>query len=211
LIDLGANRSHQRRLCDVERVDDTPAAGPGAEPAVVVEITPRDYQKQSWFFLIGGLLWTAASVWADVRHDESFANPFLGLASIGYGIYCRVQARRQVTRNLLRVDRSGIRSGDGLYDQTWNGVVMVWVGSSTGLRLPFVNPPVLSVFTHAGLDFARRAGTRPQARYSVPVGPPWSVRTLCRQLREITDATVVNGHDVSRRVAAADLQGPRRG
>jgi hypothetical protein len=196
-------------VCHVEGVDDTAPVPPGAEPAVVVEITPRDYRRQGLFFLVAGLLFTAASIWSDLRHG-SFGNPVLGLAAIGYGSYCLVQARRQVTRDVLRIDRSGIRSGDGLYDQSWNGVVMVWVGSSTGLRLPFVSPPVLSVFTHAGLDFARRAGTRPQARYSVPVGGPWTVRRLCSRLRLITAADVVDGHETSRRAAAAALRRPRR-
>ena len=207
--DFTTERSRDLPVCHVEGVDDDAPAPPGAGPAVVVEITPRDYRRQGLCFLVAGFLFAAASIWSELR-DESFGNPVLGLAAIGYGIYCLVQARRQVTRDVLRIDRSGIRSGDGLYDQTWNGVVLVWVGSSTGLRLPFVSPPVLSVFTHAGLDFARRAGTRPQARYSVPVGGPWTVSRLCDQLRRITDADVVDGHEVSRRAAAADLQRSRR-
>lgn len=194
------------RPCQVEQVDEIAAAGPDAEPAVVVEITPRDYRRRSLFFIVGGLLLTAVSIWLDVGDDRSGGNPVVGLMAIGYGIYCQVQARHQVTRNLLRIDRSGIRSADGLYDQTWNGVVMVWVGSSTGLRLPLVGQPVLSVFTQAGLDFAGRAGTRPKARYSVPVGPPWTVRELSSELSMITSASVTNGHQVSRASAAAALQ-----
>ena len=187
-------------------MDEVTAADPAEEPAVVVEITPRDYRRRGVLFIVIGLLVTAVSIWLDVRPGSGGGDPFLGLVAVGYGIYSLVQARRHVTRTLLRIDRSGIRSGDGLYDQSWDGAVMVWVGSSTGLRLPFVGQPVLSVFTEAGLDFARRAGTRPSPRYSVLVGPPWTVRTLAGTLRTITDASVVNGHEVSRPAAAVALQ-----
>ena len=61
------------------------------------------------------------------RHGRAAADGRLGLARrpsrparratrssgswpSGYGVWCLVQARRQVTRNLLRIDRSGIRS-----------------------------------------------------------------------------------------------------
>ncbi|MGI3785109.1 MAG: hypothetical protein ACRYG2_30490, partial [Janthinobacterium lividum] len=157
-------------------------------------------------FGVGGLLLTASSVWFEVGDGHSAGNPFLGIAGIAYGIYCARQARRQVTRTLLTIDRSGIRSEDGSYDQSWAGVVMVWVGSSTGLRLPLVGQPVLSLFTSSGVDFARRAGTPPKARCSVPVGLPWTVDKLCVELRRITDAPVLDGSEVSRSSAAALLQ-----
>lgn len=187
-------------------MDESAAADLEADPAVTVKITPRDYRWRSLFFIVGGLLLTAVSVWLEVGDHRPVGNPLVGLAALGYGIYCQVQARRQVTRNLLRIDRSGIRSGDGLYDQTWNGVVMVWVGSPTGLRLPLVEQPVMSVFTQAGVDFAARAGTRPKARYSVPAALSWKVARLCDELGKITNVTVVNGHDVSRFSAARALQ-----
>ena len=187
-------------------MDEYAQVGPEAGPAIVVEITPRGYLRRGLVLVAAGLLLTVVSIWLEVQPDRSRGNPVLGLLLAGYGVYCLVQARRQVTRNLLRIDRSGIRSPDGLYDQTWDGVVLVWVGASSGLRLPLVDPPVLSLFTAAGLDFARRAGTRPGPRFSVPVGPPWTVAALCRELSTITDATVVSGRDVSRRTAAAGLR-----
>ncbi len=190
-------------------MDETASADPGAGPAVVVELTPRSYRSRSILFVVVGVLLVGLSVWLGDR-DDRFVNPFVGLTAIGYGLYCARQARRQVTRTLLRIDRSGIRSGDGVYDQGWGGVVMVWVGSSTGLRVPLVTEPVLSVFTGSGLDFARRAGTRPKALCSVPVGAPWTVRKLCEQLAAITDVPVVDGRTTSRAAAAATLQYPGR-
>ncbi len=188
-----------------------PAADdPDAEPGIRVEITPRDYRRQARLFLVAGLLMLVVSVWLDVRHDRS-GDPVLGVVAVGYGLYCRVQARRQVTRTVLEIGRTGIRSGDGRWDETWSGVVLVWVGSSSGLRLPFVAQPVLSVFTRAGVEFAARAGTRPKARYSVPVGPPWTVGRLCAELRGITGAAVVDGRAVSRSSAAGALAEPGGG
>ncbi len=64
---------------------------------------------------------------------------------------------------------------------------------------------VLSVFTQAGIDFAGRAGTRPQARYTIPVGRHRRIPDLCDRLRRLTDATVIDGTRTSRRAAAASL------
>lgn len=184
--------------------EDAPA---DAGPAVVVEITPRSYRTQSIVFVVGGLVLTAVSLWFGSGDGRSSTSPFFGLAATAYGIYCGVQSRRQVTRTLLHIDGSGIRSEDGRYDQTWSGVLMVWVGSSTGLRLPLVGQPTISLFTGAGVDFARRAGTRPKPRLTVPVGLPWTVRRLSERLRAITDVPVVEGTRVSRAAAASALEG----
>lgn len=188
-------------------MDETVRPGADAGPSIVVEITPRDYRWRGWVFLVGGMLLTGVSVWLGTG-ERSAGNPVVGVFGAGCGVHCLVQARRRVTRNLLTVDRPGIRSSDGLYDQSWDGVVMVWVGSSTGLGPAIAGQPVLSLYTGAGIDFARRAGTRPAPRYSVPVGLPWTVATLCERLQAITDATVVSGRDVSRRAAAAELLRP---
>ena len=191
-------------------MDDTETTGRDAGPAVVVDITPRDYRARGVAALVVGLLLAAAFAWQTAAQDRSSVNPFWALLVLGYGVYCIRQARRQVTRTLLRIDRSGLRSGDGLHDRRWDGVVLVWVGSSTGLRLPDVTQPTLSLFTAAGVDFARRAGTRPKALFTIPVGAPWTVRTLCEQLRSITDAPVLSGRDISRAGAAAGLEEPGR-
>lgn len=82
---------------------------------------------------------------------------------------------------------------------------MVWVGSSTGWRLPFVPRPVLSLFTGAGVDFARRAGSRLQPVQNIPVPGPWRTADLCERLERITGVEVVNGTRVSRRRAAAEV------
>lgn len=192
-------------------MDETAAGDAGVEPAVVVEVTPGDYRARSIGFVVGGVLLTAVAVWLEVRHGRSDVNPFLGPGAVAYGLWCALQARRQVTRTLLRIDRSGLTSDDGLHDHTWAGVEMVWVGSSTGLRLPVVGRPVLSLFTSAGVDFATRAGTRLKPRSTIPVGPPWTVRTLCDQLAQITPVLVVDGTEVSRAAAAAELQRRERG
>jgi len=189
-------------------VAERPAEVPDDGPSIRIEVTPRDFRLRGLVCLVGGLLLTAVWVWSEARTSRSIGNPVIGLAGVAYGVWCLVQARRQVTRDVLRIDRSGIRSGDGLYDQTWGGVVMVWVGSPTGLRTPFVAQPVLSVFTRAGVEFAARAGTSPSARYSVPVATTRTVALLCAELRSITGATVVSGHDRSRSSAARALQQP---
>jgi hypothetical protein len=48
---------------------------------------------------------------------------------------------------------------------------------------------------------------RPQARYTIPVGGGWRVSDLCDRLSRITDASIVNGTQASRRAAAASLRG----
>jgi hypothetical protein len=186
-------------------VDEDAGVGQDAGPAVVVQITPRAYRARAVAFVVGGILLTAVSWWWAARHDRSPSDPLFGVVAVGYGVYCAVQARRQVTRTLLRIDRLGLRSPDGVHDRSWAGVVMVWVGSSTGWRLPFVSQPVISLYTSAGVDFARRAGTRPKPVVSLPVGPPWTVPALCDQLRAITGAPVLSGREVSRPAAARTL------
>jgi len=173
---------------------------------VVVQITPSGYRSLAITFVTLGVAWLAASVLLDVVFDSTRASPFLGVLSVGYGIYCARRARRQVTQLVVRIDSSGLRTGDGVHEHSWADVIMVWVGSGTGLRLPVVSQPVLSVFTRAGVDFARRAGLRPQARYTLPVGGRWGVPELCERLSRMTDATVVDGRRVSRRAAAAALR-----
>jgi len=182
-----------------------PLEGHGDEPAVVVQVTPRSYRTRAIGFITGGLLLIMIFVVGIVRYDRTPNDPILALAAIGYGVYCAVQARRQVTHTVLRIDRSGLHSGNGLYDHTWAGVVMVWVGSSSGLRLPIVLGPALHVFTQAGVDFAQRAGTPPKALHTIPVGGFRSVSDLCERLGRITDASIVDGTQVSRRDAAAAL------
>ena len=186
---------------------DSPLAGDDDEFAVVVQITPRNYRTRAIACIAGGILLTAVLIWLAVVHD-TLPDPFLGVMALGYGIYCAGQARRQVTYTVLSIDRSGFRTGDGLYDRDWAGVVMVWVGSPTGLRLPIVRRPAMSIFTELGVDFARRAGTRPKVLYTVPVGR-WEVSDLCRRLGRMTDAAIVNGTQVSRRRAAAALESRR--
>ncbi|GAA3559598.1 hypothetical protein GCM10022197_13820 [Microlunatus spumicola] len=186
----------------------TPPGGADEGPVVLVQITPRSYRVRSVAALVAGAVWTLVAVVLEAQDAGSGPNPFLGVAVIGYGIWCAVQARHQVTRTLLRVDREGFRSDEGAYDRGWAGVVMVWVGSSTGLRLPVVVSPTVSVFTGGGVDFARRAGTAPKPLHTLPVGGTWTVDRLCAQLREITDVPVVDGTKTSRRRAAAALAAP---
>lgn len=188
----------------------TPPGGPVEEPAVLVQITPRSYRVRSVAALVAGAVWTLVAVVLETLDAGSGPNPFFGVIVIGYGIWCAVQARNQVTRTLLRIDREGFRSDEGAYDRTWAGVVMIWVGSSTGLRLPLVLSPTISVFTGGGVDFARRAGTAPKPLHTLPVGDTWTVARLCEQLREITDVPVVDGTTTSRRRAAATLAEPHR-
>ena len=174
------------------------------ESAIVIELTPRNYRRQAICFIGLGVVMLAVSVVLFVYSDRD-PSPLVPLAAIGYGVYCARQARRQVTRTLLTIDRAGIRSGDGTYDCTWAGVVLIWVGWSTGLRLPVLSQPVLHVFTQAGVEVAQRAGTPPKALFSLPVGGAWRVSDLCARLETITEAAVVDGTRVSRRSAAADL------
>ena len=170
-----------------------------------MQVTPSNYRSQAVGFIGGGLLLSALSVVLDVVYDSSFSNPLLTLGVVGYGIYFAVQARRQATHTVLRIDRDGLRTGDGLHDHGWAGVVMVWVGSSTGLRLPLLSRPTIHVFTGAGVAFAQRIGTRPQARYAIPVAGRWQIADLCDRLRKVTEASIVDGTRVSRRAAAALL------
>lgn len=190
--------------CESGRVTEMPLAGHGEESAVVVQVTPRDYRTRAVAFIAGGLLLTTISVLLTVLYGRT-PDLVIGPAAVGYGIYCARQVRRQITHTVLRIDRSGLHSGDGVYERTWAGVVMVWVGSSTGLRLPIVGQPVLNVFTQAGVEFAQRAGTRPKALYTIPVGGLWTVSNLCDRLGKLTDASIVDGTQVSRRDAAAAL------
>ena len=168
-----------------------------------MQVTPSSYRLQAIGFIVLGVVGTVVSVLLAVMDDRTFS--LLPLVAVGHGVYCAVQARRGVTRTVLRVDSSGLRTGDGVHDYTWAGVIMVWVGSSTGLRLPVVSQPVLHVFTQAGVEFARRAGTLPQARYTLPVGGLWEVSNLCDRLSKITNALIVDGTQVSRRTAAKAL------
>lgn len=103
------------------------------------------------------------------------------------------------------MEQGRVWTGDGAYDQAWAGVVLVWVGSATGLRLRPVSQPVLSLFTAAGLEYAARAGTRVQPLVTVPVAGHLPVPDLCGRLRRLTDAEVVDGTRTSRRAAAATL------
>jgi hypothetical protein len=172
------------------------------EVAVVVEVTPSDYRNRAIGFLALGLVVSVLTLVLATRFDRT-PSVLLPVAAVGYGIYCAVRARRRVTDTVLRIDPSGLRSSDGLHDHTWDGVVMVWVGSATGLRLPAVWQPVLSIFTNAGLEFAHRVGTRPQPLYTMPVGGPWRVAELCDRLSRMTDASIQDGTRISRRAAAA--------
>lgn len=180
------------------------------EPAVLVQVTPSNYRSQAVGFIGGGLLLTALSIVLDVVYDRSFINPLLTLGAVGYGTYCATQAWRQATHTVLRIDQDGLSTGDGLHDHGWAGVVMVWVGSSTGLRLPLVSRPMIHVFTGAGMEFAQRVGTRPQARYTIPVAGRWRIADLCERLRKVTEASIVDGTRVSRRAAAASLMQDHR-
>ena len=188
-------------------MSERPAAGHDDEFEVVVQVTPRNYRTRAIVSSAGAILLTALLAWLVVVHD-TLPDPIPVLMLLGYGISCVGQARRRVTHTVLRIDRSGFRTGDGLYDRDWAGVAMVWVGSSTGLRLPLVRRPAMSIFTEMGVDFARRAGTRPKVLYTVPVGR-WDVSDLCRRLGRMTDAAIVDGTQISRRDAAAALESRR--
>lgn len=177
----------------------------GADTAIVVEITPSSYRQRAIAFLSLGVLGVIVTVLLVVVIDSTL-QPMLPLAAIAYGLYCASRARHQVTQSVIRIDSAGLRSGDGVHDHSWAGVVMVWVGSSTGLRLPDLGQPVLSVFTQAGVDFAARAGLRPQPRYTFPLGGLRDVAEICDRLSRFTDASIVNGTQTSRRTAAASLQ-----
>ena len=194
--------------CEIDPVSQTSPNGAAEEPAVLVQVTPRSYRVRSIAALVVGVVWTVVAVVLEARDAGSAPNPFFGVIVIGYGIWCAVQARHQVTRTLLRIDREGFTSDEGAYDRAWAGVVMVWVGSSTSLRLPLVLSPTISVFTDGGVDFARRAGTAPKPLHTLPVGDAATVDRLCEQLREITDVPVVDGTRTSRRRAAAALAEP---
>lgn len=185
-------------------VSEEPGTDTG-EPVVLVQITPSNYRFQAICFIILGSLLMGLPVFLTLVFEDPFRLPLLPLTAVAYGIYCAVRARRQVTRTVLRINRSGLRTDDGLHDHGWAGVVMVWVGSATGLRLPVVHQPVLNVFTGPGLDFAERAGVRPTAQYTIPIGSSWNVPDLCDQLQKITTASIVSGTQVSRRAAASSL------
>ncbi len=105
------------------------------ETAVVVEVTPSNYRLRAFVFIGLGVVAIIVTVVLTVLFDREL-QPLLPLAAVGYGIYCAVQARHQVTQTVVQIDSSGVRSGDGVFDHSWAGVVLVWVGSATGLRLP---------------------------------------------------------------------------
>lgn len=178
--------------------------GDEGQTTILVEVTPSDYRRRAAAFTGIGLGATILALVLAVQTDGS-ANFLLPVAAVGYGIYCAVLARRRVTATLVRIDASGLRSADGLHDHTWDGVVMVWVGSWSGLRLPLVRQPVVSVFTGAGVEFAERVGMRAQPRYTLPVGGPMSVSELCGRLSRMSSVSVLDGTQISRRAAAASL------
>lgn len=174
------------------------------QTAVVVEVTPANYRRRAIGFSGVGLVATILALVLAIHYGRS-PSLLVPIVAVSYGIYCAIKAQRHVTDTIIRIDPSGLRSTNGIHDHTWDGVVMVWVGSSTGLRLPVVTQPVLSVFTGAGVEFAERVGMRPQPRYTMPVGGPWSVVELCNRLSRITNASVLDGTQISRRAAAASL------
>ena len=169
-----------------------------------MEITPRDYRLRAVIGIVAGVVLLGVSVAVFVVQDGLF-NPVVGIAALVYGIYCARRARAQVTQPVLRIDRDGVHAQDGEFERRWGGVVMVWVGSQTAFRLPFVAQPVLSFFTVAGVDFARRAGLPPTPLYTIAVGGHHQIPDLCHRLRALTTADVVDGTRVSRREAAAAL------
>ena len=191
-------------------MDEEPGARPVEQP-VLVEVTPSHHRWQAVGCLGVGLLLAALAVVLLVVRDRLVISPVPVVAALAHGSWCAVRARRQVSDTLLRMDRSGLRTGDGLHDHDWAGVVLVRVGSRTGLRLPLVSQPFVHVFTEAGVELARRAATPLQARYSIPVSGLLRVRDLCQRLRTLTDARVVDSTRMSLRAAAASFLRDQRG
>ncbi len=83
--------------------------------------------------------------------------------------------------------------------------MLIWVGPLSGLRLPFVLQPAISVFTDSGVRFAQRARSRPRSLYTIPIDAGLPLTELCERLAALTSAEVVDGRKLSRRAAGATL------